>query len=114
MVEASAARRMLGDLNIVVKSLEELSVTNEELRTRCEQVQQNYQELLKSEESTRRERDDAAEALAEAQAAYNALLGAHEAHTQELQRLEKAHDTLLQERERATEALERVLRRLRA
>src|SRR5262245_5995812 len=96
MIETSAARRMLGDLSIVVKSLEEMNVTNEELRTRCEQLQQDYQELLKSEESTRRERDDAAEALAEAQAAYTALLGAHEASTRELQRLESVHAVLLQ------------------
>ena len=113
MIETSDARRMLGDLNTFIRSLEDLSVSNEELRTRCERMQEDYQELLKSEESTRQERDDAAEALAEAQAAYSALLGAHEASTKELQRLEKAYETLRQEREEATEALEMILRRLR-
>jgi chromosome segregation ATPase len=113
MIETEAARRVLGDLNIVVKSLEELSVTNDELRTRCARMEQDYFELQKSQESTRRERDDASEALAEAQAAYTALLNAHEAGTQELQRLEKTCQTLLHEREQATEALEALLRRLR-
>src|SRR5262249_30381198 len=113
MIETSAARRMLGDLSSVVKSLEELSVTNEELGTRCDQMQQDYQELQRTEESTRRERDDAAEALAEAHAAYRALLSAHEASTLELQRLEKARESLLLERDQASEALEKVLQRLR-
>src|SRR5262245_35335466 len=113
MIETSAARRMLGDLSSVVKTLEELSVTNEELRTRCDKIQQDFQELQRTEESTRRERDDAAEALAEAQAAYRALLNAHEASTLELERLEKTREALLLEREQASEALERVLQRLR-
>jgi hypothetical protein len=113
MIEAAAAQRMLGDLSGLVKSLEELSVTNEELRIRCERAEQDYQGLLKSEEDTRRERDDAAEALAEVQAAYSALLSAHEASAKELQRLEGVHQTILQEREQAMDALEKVLCRLR-
>jgi len=89
-----------------------LSVSNDELRAQYERMQEDYKTLQKSEESTRQERDDAAEALAEAQAAYSALLGAHEASTRELQRLENVYEGLRREREEAADALEKVLRRL--
>lgn len=74
-----SARRMVDELARLLAGLEETLGEQEAFSARSRRLEQEYAELQEKEASSRRECDQAAQALAEARAAYEALRNQHEA-----------------------------------
>ncbi len=107
---ADVLSQMTADRDALVKAVDVMSRHYEELRTRCEALDQQHQSLLQAYERVRRERQDALHALAELQLAHQRLLFEHEVMARALRELQTA---IRDDRDSVAGRLELVLRRLR-
>lgn len=106
------ARQMANHAGALISLVVELAGEREQLYLRCERFECERDELRESETAVRREREEAAEALAELRCAYEALLQEYEASQRALHEAGARHEALLRERTHAAERLEAILNRL--
>jgi chromosome segregation ATPase len=106
------ARQMATHVGVLIGSVEQLAHEREQLRSQCERLERECSGLRESETVVRRERDEAAETLAELRCAYEALLQEYEAGRRELRAVEARQQALLRDRADAAERLEALVHRL--
>ena len=106
------ARRMANHAGALISLVEELASEREQLHLCCERLERERGELREAETVACREREEAAEALAELRCAYEALLQEYEASQRALHEAGARHEALLRERTHAAERLEAILNRL--
>ncbi len=81
------ALKVIGQVSAFVNAMKDLTEQHEQLRERFERLEREQEELRGREAAARRESEEAAEALAELRAAYEALLTEHETCSRTLHRL---------------------------
>ena len=105
------ALKVIGQVTTFVNAMRDLTEQHEQLRERFEREQE---ELREREAAARRESEEAAEALAELRAAYEALLTEHETCSRTLHRLREERSELLEGRRQMAEELGAVIGSLRS
>lgn len=108
-----AAHKMMGDVSGLVSRMQQVAEQFEQLREQYAKLDRTHQDLREREQRLREEGDEAAESLAEARAAYKALLAEYEAKTEILQRVGGDREGLLREREDTARDIRRTLELLR-
>ena len=108
------ALKVIGQVTTFVNAMRDLTEQHEQLRERFERLEREQQELREREAAARRDSEEAAEALAELRAAYEALLTEHETCSRTLHRLHEERSELLEGRRQMAEELGAVIGSLRS
>jgi chromosome segregation ATPase len=108
-----AVRTIVTDWDVFVRHVETLTREHEELRGRCESLEDQLGQLQEAHERVRREHDGTVRALDELRAAHQTLLCEHEEAIRLHDELRERHERLQQDRQHAADGLEGLLRRLK-